>query len=417
MNNDNNLQSYFVSKNNVIQLYQTLITHNNLNNIDIEAKTFLTNRLVQIMKTVFDRLDTSKVNNVNLPLVINKFNNIVITKMNEIINNTPNLENYKMMRNIDTNTRPNVISERPSYEFKGNSNDTSNIDKRLQQLMDARSLDVPDRYHNRPPTPDFSLDGSGKKKKQQQSQQSQQSQRQMPQMNQMLQMPQMQQKQLNNNNDFMAFNNDDDEVNNIDVYNTGIDFNNIKEDDTPINDKLKRMQQEREQLDSKFNQTDNKQKQQAQQQFQQQQQPQFQQQRQPQFQQQQQPQFQQQRQPQFQQQFQQQRQPQFQQQYEDDDNNIIIAQLQGIIVQQKKQFENEITFLKSQIVNNNSNNKELQIQASEAAQIIKNSQNIQRETDKKIELLNQKKQEIIEEFNKLRLKHTEIEESMKKQET
>ena len=91
--------------------------------------------------------------------------------------------------------------------------------------------------------------------------------------------------------------------------------------------------------------------------------------------------------------------------------------MQGIIVQQKKQFENEITFLKSQIVNNNSNNKELQIQASEAAQIIKNSQNIQRETDKKIELLNQKKQEIIEEFNKLRLKHTEIEESMKKQET
>jgi len=104
--------------------------------------------------------------------------------------------------------------------------------ERLQQLQASRDRDIPDMRKQRPPTPDFSLDGYGKSKPSQQQQQPQQPQQRQQQQEQLI------------DEDFMAFNGID-QNDNIDVYDTGISMDNFEEDNTPLDQRLRMLEQER----------------------------------------------------------------------------------------------------------------------------------------------------------------------------
>ncbi len=225
MNNINsNLQEYLkksiFSQQNTSDLYVNIVSKNNLNNMDGNVKTYLTNKLVQMMKTVFEKIDLRKVTSGNIQKVINGANDLVIQKMNEIIikNNigigatsatgmmpinraleinsfkTPILqerqslqERPKMVERREawpeqnfTRNQNNIPSFNPIGENANNANKKSfdeNIKDRFSRMQDERNIDL-NIKNQRPTTPDFSLDGSGSKKKQQQQQQQQQYQQQ-----------------------------------------------------------------------------------------------------------------------------------------------------------------------------------------------------------------------------------------------
>jgi hypothetical protein len=246
-NINSNLQEYLkksiFSQQNTSDLYVNIISKNNLNNMDVNVKTYLTNKLVQMMKTVFDKIDLKKVTSGNIQKVINGANDLVIQKMNEIIikNNigtTTNSTIAGMMpinRALEINSfKPPILQERPILQEKPkmsdqiynrntsympdnlqdqsftrnnvtsfipigeNSNGTNkknleeNIKDRFSRMQDERNADI---KNQRPSTPDFSLDGSGSKKKQQPQQQQQQPQQQQQQYQQQQYQQQQQQQQ------------------------------------------------------------------------------------------------------------------------------------------------------------------------------------------------------------------------------
>ena len=218
-NINSNLQEYLkksiFSQQNTSDLYVNIVSKNNLNNMDINIKTYLTNKLVQMMKTVFEKIDLRKVTSGNIQKVINGANDLVIQKMNEIIlknnigttsstagmmpiNRALEINSFKGPANRLGHMPEPVLQERPrnnqniSYmpeqnftrnnniippfnPIGDNSNGTNkknfdeNIKDRFSRIQDERNLDS-SLKSQRPTTPDFSLDGSGTKKKQQQQQ-------------------------------------------------------------------------------------------------------------------------------------------------------------------------------------------------------------------------------------------------------
>jgi hypothetical protein len=260
-----NLQSIFLSKNNVAQLYQHLLSKHNLGGLEQAKKQMITSRLVNLMKTTYEKMDKSRVNSNTLPGIVSKYNEVIVRRMDESIAGSMGVDQMKMRRDIELNGNRNiVVPTRPEYNMRGNEREMSNNmrenfvnnnrqntvfnplgerverpgvtpQERLKQLEDARNRDIPMR--NRPTTPDFSLDGAGKKQQQQMLQQTAPRQ-----------VAPIQKTPINvaqdNDIDLMAINNVDEESN-LDVWNTGINYNNIVEDTTPLEVKLQMMEQER----------------------------------------------------------------------------------------------------------------------------------------------------------------------------
>jgi len=227
-----NLRSILLSKTNVSQLYQTFMVSNKLMNADISKKTQITNQLVGSMNALYVKIDKSKITSNNLPSLISKFNELVLKKMNEV------QRQPQVMQNRLPNSQE--LPERGLYDKMDTNKDKISPQERLQQLQASRDRDIPDMRKQRPPTPDFSLDGYGKSKPPQQQQQPQYQQQRQP---QQPQQRQQQQEQLIDE-DFMAFNGID-QNDNIDVYDTGISMDNFEEDNTPLDQRLRMLEQER----------------------------------------------------------------------------------------------------------------------------------------------------------------------------
>lgn len=217
-----NLKSILLSKNNVTQLYQKFMTTHNLINADIGKKTQLTNQLVATMNSLYNKIDKSRVTSTNLPNFISKYNELVLRKMGEIQNAPPIMQDR--------------IPDRMLYERVDSRKDMT-PQERLQQLQALRDRDIPDMRRQRPPTPDFSLDGSGKKKKQES--QNFEPPRQQKQARQMSEPHEMVE-------DFGALNAFDENTNALDVYDVGINVDDVEEDNTPLDVKLRMLQQERD---------------------------------------------------------------------------------------------------------------------------------------------------------------------------
>ena len=218
-------------------------------------------------------------------------------KLKENFNNMSTLSKVQFERNNMTNTRPNIVSQRPISSNKQESNNSfvpvqkqyekfNNdynlgvpvrmsdeylpVENKYEQLLQARQRDTIVR--NRPPTPDFSLDGSGKKKREEQQkhqQQHHQLQRQTSKPhiknNNFTHNPQTEygiigSNELPQNNDgFSSFDNVDDNFSNINIMNTGINPSELQYDESvSVDTRLKQIQNDRSIIDSLLSQNNDK---------------------------------------------------------------------------------------------------------------------------------------------------------------
>jgi hypothetical protein len=328
---DINLKNSIFSQQNTSDLYVKIITKNNIISPNSEQKKYLTSRLVQTMKTVFEKIDTRKITPGNFQKVVAGANNLVLEKMNELIAKS-NVGMMEINRGMETgNLRQPMVSSRPQFtsmrddnrfnqnpsfmpvdQFNqptmafnpmgANSNDGSRkkdfeetARDRFSRMQSERDMER-NNGGQRPPTPDFSLDGSGARKKQQQQMQQQQQQfsnqqfnqynqnqynpnqyNQNPNFNQPSQMDQFFQPITNDNytlsqkhnqmdkffnpitNDTFTLNqnvvvegfNDPDMTSNINSFTTGIDPTKIRVDESiKPEDRMAQIQMERGMLDN-----------------------------------------------------------------------------------------------------------------------------------------------------------------------
>ncbi len=209
---DQGLKNAIFSQQNTSDLYVKIISKNNIMNPNPEQKKYLTSRLVQTMKSVFEKIDTRKITPGNFQKVVAGANDLVLQKMNEMISKS-NVGMMEMNRAMETgnNVRQPMMSSRPqftsmrddnrfnpnpsfmpvdqfnqptmSFNPMGVNSNEGNRKKdfeesardRFSRMQSEREMEFANRGQ-RPPTPDFSLDGSGARKKQQQQQQMQQQQ-------------------------------------------------------------------------------------------------------------------------------------------------------------------------------------------------------------------------------------------------
>jgi len=288
------LKNIIFSKENTSELYSKIISNNSLNNLNIDNKTFLTQNLVQMMKAIFDKIDPNKLTNNNLNTVLKGSNELILKKMDDIVKQN-NLEQntisskrgmIPIQRTMDINGINNIkISSRPehtslkdnmrinkSYDnIIPNNNIISNfnptgestkinkeesVQDRLKRLEDERKYNVP---RDRPPTPDFSLDGTSNKKKinndnlnsvPDERYVKKQIQNDMDQFYNPITDENFIKKQDVN---LESFNNFDIEPN-IDSFNTGINPRDIIIDESiPITTKLEQIQRERGMIDNIIN--------------------------------------------------------------------------------------------------------------------------------------------------------------------
>ena len=116
------IQSIFFSKETISKLNKHILQHPKMSNLPREKKQELVNKLIKNMKQVYKSMDTSKINDSNLPSIFDQFKQYAIngtleellgTNMQDKIND--NLQDKKFNR--DFNSFPNNgnrIMERPS---------------------------------------------------------------------------------------------------------------------------------------------------------------------------------------------------------------------------------------------------------------------------------------------------------------
>jgi hypothetical protein len=398
--NDNNLTNLIINKKNISFIYNKLLKTTSINPIDSNQKSLLLEQIVNELRQINAKV-VDKIGNKTKPQIksiVDKINEHVIRKV--VMESTqPSISEINMKRQLDIITPNPSISgyvERPlsttasNYDF---SDDKKITEQRYNSYLANRNELTP--QVQRPPTPDFSLDGSGKKKKQINNQNSRQTQME--------------------TNDLETFNSINENFT-LDNYTTGINSHEFNIDESvPVDQLLKRYETERN------NQSDNNLQQPI-------------------------PQFVQQ-QPQYNQL------NNFQQQeinYDMDDyieqpkprksnknytqsnqniDNIVQMHLQNykqMFDNQQIQLINEINSLKQQIVKTTDNDLMSQIQALnyELQQYKSNNTYLQNklkelnsnlENADKFELLEQKKTEIIIELNRLKDKHIELDNIIKQQ--
>jgi uncharacterized protein with ACT and thioredoxin-like domain len=99
------LKKKVFSKENISELYINILSINNLKNLDNNMKTFLTTKLVQMMKSIFEKIDGNRINNNNFETIINGFNSLVLNKMSDLIK--------KNNIGSGNSNQHNIISDRP----------------------------------------------------------------------------------------------------------------------------------------------------------------------------------------------------------------------------------------------------------------------------------------------------------------
>ncbi len=205
MNIDKNKGEYFfLNKRNIGNILNSIIQNNNLN-LSNGSKQELLEMIINEMKITNGRIDRNKLGSkspVELNAINDQLNKMIINsitpKLNSIGSNQNNIIMSQRPMNTNTNNRQNnnrdnyfapvpVRNNYNSYDprdmsmnsrnnnFQNNDDeeeddDGDKFDKKYKNFMAERQMFLPDRNAEKPPTPDFSLDGSGKKKKKQQNQ-------------------------------------------------------------------------------------------------------------------------------------------------------------------------------------------------------------------------------------------------------
>lgn len=207
------MEKQFINKNNLSYLNNNLSQRLNLQSKSNDEKKQCIQVLLNNMKTVYKKLDINKITDNNLNKVMQSFYkyslDLTVKDINSRTNQTKtnqtktNQTQYNRDKEINSNRKVSYM-DRPGYNNFNNENTYSNFDtskrnqdftqsinrrnvtydrsedlrsglnarknnndppeKSYEKLLQSRNIDVPSR-NERPPTPDFSLDGSGAKQK------------------------------------------------------------------------------------------------------------------------------------------------------------------------------------------------------------------------------------------------------------
>ncbi len=110
----------FLSKENTINIFKSIITLNNLTNLNKQQKDNLINQIISIMKKVYKTLEFQKINKNNLPVVKKQYNDIIIKQTSEIYkeNNNQNKTNNDRQNDRTFNSIKKTVpipgADRPS---------------------------------------------------------------------------------------------------------------------------------------------------------------------------------------------------------------------------------------------------------------------------------------------------------------
>ena len=212
------MEKQFINKNNLTYLNNNLSQRLNLQSKSNDEKKQCIQVLLNNMKTVYKNLDTNKITDINLNKVMQSFYKYSLDRTVEDINSRSNQTKTNQTKTNQTKTNQTQYNrdkeihsnrnvsymDRPGYNNLNNENTYSNFDtskrnkdftqsinrkvatydtsenlrsginvrqsndappeKSYEKLLQSRNIEVPSR-NERPPTPDFSLDGSGAKQK------------------------------------------------------------------------------------------------------------------------------------------------------------------------------------------------------------------------------------------------------------
>ena len=113
---DASLKNTIFSQQNTSDLYVKIVSKNNIINASAEQKKYLTQRLVQTMKTVFDKIDKRKITPGNFQKVVSGANDLILQNMNEMISKS-NVGMMEMNRGMETGNgnRQPMMSSRPQF--------------------------------------------------------------------------------------------------------------------------------------------------------------------------------------------------------------------------------------------------------------------------------------------------------------
>ena len=136
----NNMNDRFMSKENMTKIYKTLLSENNYDNISKSDKVSIINELKNIMKQKLNKLNMSKVNDNNIQYLTIQYNNLCLKEITSFVKKNLRLNNQerefnarKYNRDFQKFNDSTVISNIPeSTKFGGDLNE------RIQKMEQMR---------------------------------------------------------------------------------------------------------------------------------------------------------------------------------------------------------------------------------------------------------------------------------------
>jgi hypothetical protein len=139
----------FLSKINTTNLYKSIISKNELDNLNKNDKTLILNSLIDTMKKKYKTLELPKINEKNITNVKKSFNDLCIKEQMTVIasikknNDTGNqIHDRKFDRDFNSFKKTVSISERPTSSIDDSAKQNMSISDRLKELEESRNSDV-----------------------------------------------------------------------------------------------------------------------------------------------------------------------------------------------------------------------------------------------------------------------------------
>ena len=222
----------FFSKETITFLKNDIITKSKILNINFENKEnreFLLNIIINHMKTTFKSLDLTKISDKNINHILTQFKNHIINLTLEYIKNNINLFSTQIKSELSFNNKNNIPIDRPinsrSISQKMSDTNTTDSSVNLNNIQQLRQSEMGQPF--KPPTPDFLKPIQVKTKNN-----SNDNEKQLQPITELA-------------NELETFSFDSDNLYSLDNFNKPIIENNIIEDNSSFNDRLKRLQSDR----------------------------------------------------------------------------------------------------------------------------------------------------------------------------
>lgn len=148
----NNMSDKFLSKENMTKIYKTLLNENNYNDIAKQDKISIINELKRIMKQKLSKLNMSKINDNNIKYLTLQYNNLCLKEITEYVKKNLSLNNQerefnkrKYNRDFQKFSEKPVISNMPEPTKYG-----GDLNERIKKMEEMRKQNTyqPSPTHN-----------------------------------------------------------------------------------------------------------------------------------------------------------------------------------------------------------------------------------------------------------------------------